>query len=197
VHGSVSFFSSFGNTDSCLQPDEMGYVSFFADIPFDDIVRADVALDSDPFDTLPAGVILPFDYRFEFDRLLVAYVKNHGDTPVSVPTGSWVLLDDDDAPLSAGLFFHFDEPISVAPGAEAYITNDLPGGALATGRKLWVQIDFENGGTAARQADPRMALSAPPPLRADGVLTAGERVRWYQAQRNQREAYKRSLLRHR
>jgi hypothetical protein len=108
-----------------------------------------------------------------------------------------VFFADNDAPLSAGLFFHYDAPVSVAPGAEAYLTNDLPSGALASGRKLWVQIGFQNAATAAQQADPRMALPAPPRLRAGGALTADERVRWYQAQRNQQEAHKRSLLRRR
>lgn len=185
VHGSISYSGSVGNIDSCLQPEETGYASFFAAIPFDDIAGADVAWDSEPFDTLPAGVIIPFDYGFEFDRLLVAYIKNRSTLPFSVPVGSWVLLDDDDAPLSAGLFAHFDDPVPVEPGAEAYLTSDLPFGALATGRKLWVQMDFEYGTAAAMQADPRMAL------------TADERVRWYQVQRNQREEYKRSLLRRR
>ncbi len=192
VSGSLSNVTSVGTyTNTCLLPSEKGYLTYYLLKRFTTIEQLDVALSSSTYDSAPDITVLPYDYSFEFNSLLVIRVDNRSSAAADLVTATWVLLGDDGLPVDTGLIDRFDEPQRIAGGTKDVVTSSEQEGLVAPGQRLWVSLQYTPSTTAAASTSPE-----PPWLAEARAPQPGEAERWYQAQRTERtRALERQLSR--
>ena len=182
VDGSVGVLSSV-YTNTCLEPNETGYVQGIqtdsnVDV-YSTLASVDIGeLEIDPnVPNAPDIRVIPQRYAVSMNQELSVSAKNEGDELGYVTDAVYVLLDADDAPLLWG-FLDRTWDGEIAPGETRNLVQDIDYEGQAEKMRVIVNFDGESPTSDAMQGVSAQGLS--------GAETDAERLR----QRNAREQRK-------